>query len=48
MLRVAPWCLFEQVAAAVIRDAGGFSRDEPGYSIRIPEEDTGLQLLLRQ
>ena len=48
MLWVAPWRLFEQVAAAFIRDAGGFSRNETAYRIRISEEDTGLQLLLRQ
>ena len=47
MLWVAPWCLFEQIAAAFIRDAGGFSRDVPHYSIRIAEEDTGFQFLFR-
>ena len=48
MLWVAPWRLFEQVAAAFIRDAWSFGRNETAYCIGISEENTGLQLLLRQ
>ena len=42
MLWVALGRLLEQIAAALIRDAGGLSRDETAYSVRIADEDTGL------
>ena len=48
MLSVAPPSLFEQIAAAPSRYTGCFGRDEIRYRIRIAEEDTGLQFLLRQ
>ena len=42
MLGVAPCCLLEQIAAALICDAGGLSLDETAYSILIADKDTGL------
>ena len=48
MSRVAPSCLVEQIAAALICNAGRLGCDETAYSTLIAEEDTGLQLLLRQ
>ena len=48
MLRVAPSCLAEQIATALICYAGRLGRNETAYGILIAEEDTGLQLLLRQ
>ena len=48
MLRVAPRCVLEQVAAALFRDSGGLCGDEAAYSVWIAEVDSGLQLLLRQ
>lgn len=47
VLRVAPGCLLEQIASALRRDAGGFIPNETAYSIRIAEEDPGLQLFFR-
>lgn len=48
VLRVAPGCLLEQIASALIRNAGGFFRNKTPNSNRIAEEDPGLQLLFRQ